>query len=424
MFDLNAHLTIERLGARGEGVARHNGAAVFTPYALAGETIRAEVDGERGRLIEILTPSPDRIAAFCPLFGVCGGCAVQTLAAPAYAAWKRELLGAALAHAGVAMTLAPLASAGGLGRRRVELHARTDAQGRAVVGFMQARAHTLAPLAVCPLLAPALARAPEVARALAAKLAAGKPFDIAIAATDGGLDVDLRGLGALDEAMRQRAIAAAAALDLARLSNHGAPLIVRRAPCVRMGAARVTPPPGAFLQATEAGEAAIAAAVADFCGPARRIADLFAGVGTFSLRLAERAAVHAVEYDDAAGLALARAARETPGLRAVTVECRDLFARPLTPAELAGFDAVVFDPPRAGAPAQAKALAASVVPTVVAVSCNPQTFARDARILVDGGYTAEGALPIDQFLCSPHLETVGVFRKPRARKPKRGLLSR
>ncbi len=424
-LDLDARLTIERLGARGEGVARTPRGLVFVPYALAGETIRAEVDGERGRLVEVLNPSPDRVDAFCPLFGACGGCAVQTLAAPAYAAWKRGLLVDALANARVETSVRDLVPAHGEGRRRVVFHARVDARGRARIGFMQARAHTLVEIDACPLLAPALARAPAVAQALAHETrAAGKPLDIAITATDGGLDVDLRGLGPIDDAQRQRLVALCERLDLARLSNHGVTILARREAFVRMGGARVLPPPGAFLQATEAGERALAALVAEAVGEGARIADLFAGVGTFALRLAGRAEVHAVETDEAALAALSKAARATQGLKPVAVEKRDLFRRPLTREEMSRFDCVVFDPPRAGAEAQAEALAGADAPRVVAVSCNPMTFARDARLLVAGGYDFAWAAPVDQFRHSAHVEIVGLFTRARKRKARRGLLSR
>lgn len=424
-LDLNALLDVERLGVRGEGVARTPHGLVFVPYALPGETVRAEVDGERGKLVDVLAPSPDRVAPICPLYGECGGCAVQTLRAPAYLDWKRELVREALRAARVETDVAATVDAHGAGRRRVVFHARSDPRGRVEVGFMQARAHRIVPVEACPLLAPELQPAPSVARALAEALAAlGKPLDIAVAATPAGLDVDLRGCGPLDFEATQALVACAARRDLARLSNHGLVLIERRPPLLRIGRTDAPPPPGAFLQATQAGEDALAAIVRSDASGARRIADLFAGIGTFALRLAESADVHAVEQDAAALAALSKAARNAAGLRRVTTEARDLFRRPLTRAELAGFDCVVFDPPRAGAPAQARGLAASEVPLAIGVSCNPQTFARDARILIEGGYALERATPVDQFRYSAHVELVGLFTRRARSKPKRGLLSR
>ena len=421
-------LDIERLGQRGEGVARTDKGLVFVPQALPGDVVRADVEGERGRLIEIVKPSPDRIAPFCRYFGACGGCAVQTLAFDTYAAWKRNIVVEALAHAKLDAPVAPLVDAHGEGRRRATFHSRVqrDALGRPTVetGFMRARAHDIIDIGECPVLAPQMAGAPRVAHAIALALVGlNKPLDILITATDTGLDVDFRGTGELDGPHRQKLLGEAERLDLARLSNHGSVLIERRAPQLEMGAAIIAPPPGAFLQATRAGEEALARLAAEAAGDARRAADLFAGVGTFALRLAEKAQVHAVEADKSALAALSLAAgRASPALKPVSVETRDLQRRPMGAAELAGFDAVVFDPPRAGAEAQARELAKCAIPVLIAVSCNPQTFARDARILVDGGWTLESVTPVDQFRHSPHVELVATFRRPKPKGRGKGKL--
>jgi len=419
MIHLNARLQIERLGARGEGVAIGPDGAVFVPYALPGEAILAEVDGARGKLVEVRTPSPDRIQPFCRYFARCGGCAVQTLAFAPYAQWKKGLLTEALRLAGLPASVEGLVDAHGEGRRRATFHARTDGAGGAVCGFMEARSHAIVEIDECPVLAPALREAPAVARALAKTLAAsGKPLDILVTATESGLDVDLKGHGALNDDEKQRLVRFALRHDLARLTNHGAIVAQQRPPLVAMGKAMEAIPPGAFLQATVAGEAVLAAEVSSTLQGASRIADLFAGVGTFSLRLAELASVHAVDSDAAALAALARAAGGA-GLRPVGIETRDLFRRPLSAAELARFDGLVFDPPRAGAELQARAIAKSSIPLVVAVSCNAQTFARDAATLCAGGYALERVLPFDQFRHSPHIEIVAAFRKsakPRARR--------
>ena len=424
-LDLNARLKIERLGARGEGVAKTPHGLVFVPYALAGESVLAEVDGERGKLVEVLAASPDRIAPVCPLYGECGGCAVQTLRAETYLAWKRDLLVDALRAARLETDVRPCVDAHGAGRRRAVFHARVDARGRATSGFMRARAHEIIAIESCPLFAPGLLRAPATAQAIAQTLAdLGKPLDIAATATGAGLDIDIRGAGKLEFDLTQKLIALAATYDLARLSNHGVALIERRQPVLELGRATITPPAGGFLQATEQGERALADLVGAEIGSEKRVADLFAGVGTFALRLAERAEVHAVEQDQAALTSLSKAARGASGLKRITTEARDLFKRPLLRAELANFDAVVFDPPRAGAEAQARELAASDVPLVIGVSCNAQTFSRDARILVDGGHALEHATPVDQFRFSAHVEIVGVFRRAARKKAKKGLLSR
>ncbi|VFU08058.1 class I SAM-dependent RNA methyltransferase [Methylocella tundrae] len=419
MISFNARLQIEGLGQRGEGLSRGPDGTVFVPYALPGETIIAEVDGSRGKLVEIRTASPDRIRPICRYFSACGGCAVQTLAEQPYAQWKQGLLADAMRQAGIKAKAEPLRDAHGAGRRRATFHARTDASGRAITGFMEARAHKIVEIEGCPVLAPSLQEAPQIARALAQMLAAsGRPLDILMTATASGLDVDLKGHGPLNEDETQRLVRFALRHDLARLSNHGAIVTVQRPPVVLMGKAMVAVPPGAFLQATEAGEAALAEEVCAALTGASRIADLFAGVGTFSLRLAAFAPVHAIDADEPALDALAKAARSA-ALRPVTIETRNLFRRPLSAEELAPFDAVIFDPPRAGAELQARAIAKSRVPVIVAVSCNAQTFARDAAILCSGGYALERVLPVDQFRYSPHLEIVATFKrsvKPRARR--------
>ena len=412
-------LTIDRLGQRGEGVARGPAGAVFVPYALAGERVEAEVSSERGALLRVVTPSADRIAPICQHYGVCGGCAVQALRTEAYANWKRGLLGDALVHAGLRTPVAPLVAAQGEGRRRATFHARGH-----IVGFMQARAHDIVAIERCPVLAPGLAGALAAARAIAKTLANhGKPLDILVTATLSGMDIDLQGAGKIAAHELQRLIALAGEHDLARLSNHGAAIVTRREPLLALGAAHVAPPPGAFLQATLAAEEKLAALIAAAMPKARRVADLFSGVGTFALRLAARAEVHAVEQSAPALAALARAANAAQSLRAVTTEARDLFRRPLSGDELTSFDAVVFDPPRAGAQAQAAALAQSAVPVVVAVSCNIASFARDSGLLTAGGYSLESVTPVDQFLYSAHVEIVGVFRKaPPAKNKRKGLL--
>lgn len=415
MINLNARLHIDRLGPRGEGLARGPEGTVFVPYALPDETIIAEVDGSRGKLVEVRTPSPHRIDPFCRYFSVCGGCAVQTLTAELYAQWKQGLLAQALQQAGLEAKVEPLVDAHGEGRRRATFHARADWTGKVATGFMQSRSHQIVEIESCPVLAPSMREAAAVARALAQTLSgSGKPLDILITGTASGLDVDLKGHGPLSEDETRRLVRLALKQDLARLSNHGAIVTLQRPPLLAMGRAMVTPPPGAFLQATEAGEQALGAKVCAALASARSVADLFAGVGTFSLRLAEFAQVHAFDLEEAALGALAKAAA-IEGLRPVRVETRDLFRRPLTPQELAHFDAVVFDPPRAGAEQQARALAASNAPLVMAVACNPQTFARDAAILCAGGYELTHVEAIDQFRHSPHIEIIASFRRPAAK---------
>ena len=278
---------------------------------------------------------------------------------------------------------------------------------------MQARTHDIVEINSCPLLAASMDGALPAARAIAQALAASrKPLDILVTATASGLDVDLKGQGPLNVAQRQGLVRVALEHDLARLSNHGEIVISRRTPMLAMGKAAVAPPPGVFLQATLAGEEALVARVCAHVAGARRIADLFSGIGTFALRMAEFATVDAFDLEEAALSALAKAAR-VKGLRHVAVSPRDLFRRPLGPLEVERYDAVVFDPPRAGAEKQALVLSASSVPLVVAVSCNAQTFARDAAILCAGGYEIARIEPLDQFRHTPHVEIVPGFRRKR-----------
>jgi 23S rRNA (uracil1939-C5)-methyltransferase len=248
---MRTRLSIDRLGRRGEGIAHGAGGPIYVPYALPGDTILAEVEGERGRLIEVVTPSPDRIAPFCTHYGVCGGCAVQAMASGAYADWKRGLLVNTLRHAGLEPEVAGLVDAHGLGRRRATFHARFDA-GKPRVGFMRARAHDVIDLDVCPILAPQMKGALAAAHAVATVLSArNKPLDITVTASLSGLDIDCKGHGPLEPPETQALIGAADAHDLARLSNDRVTIVERRAPILRMGKAEVAPPPGAFLQATE-----------------------------------------------------------------------------------------------------------------------------------------------------------------------------
>ncbi|MDJ1157774.1 RNA methyltransferase [Chelatococcus sp. SYSU_G07232] len=413
-------LTITRLGVRGDGIAETAGWTVYVPFALPGEVVTAEVAGERGRLLRVEEAGPGRREPECPLFTRCGGCAMQHLAETHYRAWKRDGVLVALQRAGLDAPVADLVDAHGEGRRRVTFHARR-VDGETHIGFMAARSHALVPIEACPVLSPGLARAPAAALALARLLeGSGKPLDFQVTATTAGLDLDIRGLGAVKDILRQALVTAAERLDLARLSLHGEVLVERRPPAIAMGRAVVVPPAGGFLQATAAGEDALAERVTAACSKAKRIVDLFAGCGPFALRLAERAEVHAVEGSPEALVALDRAFRATPGLKRITTETRDLFRRPLLPPELDRFDAVVFDPPRAGAEAQARQIAASKVPLVVGVSCDVGTFTRDARLLVDAGMRLVEVVPVDQFRYSPHVEIVGIFRRPDSHARARG----
>ena len=408
-------LTIARLGHRGDGVADDPAGAIYVPGALPGETVEVEaVAGhpDRRHLLQIEVASAERVEPICPHFGVCGGCAVQHWDSAHYRAWKRDLVVAALRQAGLDVPVGDLIDAHGEGRRRAVFHARRGTHDVLQVGFSAAHTHRVVAIDRCPVLSPSLGGAIEAAWTIAEQLqGTGKPLDIQVTATDAGLDMDIRGSGALTPTQTGNLARIAETQYLARLTRHGELIALRHPPTLRMGKATVPLPPAAFLQATAQGEKTLARLVADACADAKAIADLFCGVGPFALRLAERAIVHAVDDDEAALAALKRAAATAAGLKPVTTERRDLFRRPLLAAELEQFDAVVFDPPRQGADAQARALVASDVPYVIAVSCNPGTFARDMRTLIGGGYRPDAVAPVDQFRYAAHVEIVARLEK-------------
>jgi 23S rRNA (uracil1939-C5)-methyltransferase len=406
-------LSIDHVGHRGDGVAFAGGQTVFVPYTLGGETVEAEpVAGhpDRRQLTRVENASPERIAPFCRYFGVCGGCAIQHWQPEAYRGWKRGIVLDTLAHVGIACEVEPLIDAHGAGRRRITVHARRGSDGELRVGFAEANSHAIVAIDDCPILDPGLRGALDAARALAEVLKpASKPLDIQITAASNGLDVDIRGSGPLPTRMIAILSRVAEQHRLARLTRHGELVLMRTTPTIAIGTAQVILPPGSFLQATVAGEEALAALVVQHCKRAKHIADLFCGVGPFALRLAAKSRISAFDSDAGAVTALQKAATSTSGLKPVKAEIRDLFRRPLVPQELRDYDTIVFDPPRQGAQAQVQQLAASKIPVVVAVSCNVATFARDARILIDGGYRIEGVTPVDQFRHTPHVELVARF---------------
>jgi len=409
-------LTIDHVGHRGDGVAIDGAQSIFVPYTLAGETVEVEdVLGnhpDRRRLVRVTQESPERITPFCPHFGVCGGCAIQHWNDAPYRTWKRNIVVETLAQAKVAAEVAPLLDAHGAGRRRITLHGRMGTHEVLKVGFAAAGSHDIIPVDRCPILDPALDGALEAAWATAEPLISiGKPLDIQVTATLNGLDIDVRGSGALPTSLITTLSRVAEKHRLTRLTRHGELVLQRGSPEIAIGKVKVVLPPGSFLQATVKGEETLAALVREHCGRAKHIADLFCGVGPFALRLAEKARVTAFDSDAGAITALQKAAQSTPGLKPLKAEARDLFRRPLMPQELRDYDAVVFDPPRQGAQALVTQLAASKVPVVVAVSCNAATFARDAKILIDGGYKIASVTPVDQFRHTPHVELVARFAR-------------
>jgi 23S rRNA (uracil1939-C5)-methyltransferase len=412
---LTERLAINRLAHRGDGVADTPAGPVFVPYTLPGETVEVETvpsHPDRRHLLRVDTASPERIEPFCPHFGICGGCAIQHWIPARYQEWKRSLVVEALAQAGLDATVDALVDAHGDGRRRATFHARLSARDILEVGFAALRAHHIVGIDRCPVLAPSLNGAIPAAWAIAEALKPqNKPLDIQVTATDSGIDMDVRGSGALNSARTGVLARLAATHKLARLTRHGELIAQRATPSVVVGHAQVTLPPGSFLQATVAGERALAQLVQDHVGKAKVIADLFCGLGPFALRLAEQARIIAFDADAGAIAALKQATNMTSGLKPIEAETRDLFKRPLYATELKRVDALVFDPPRQGAEAQARELAKSAVPIVIAVSCNAATFARDVRLLVDGGYRLKSVTPVDQFRHSAHVEIVAKLER-------------
>jgi 23S rRNA (uracil1939-C5)-methyltransferase len=409
-------LTITAMGARGDSSAEGDDGPIYVPYALPGEVVRARVSGARAEVLEVLSPSPDRQSAPCRHFGRCGGCQLQHWREHAYLAWKREQVAAALARRGLAGAhVAPIVPAWGEGRRRAALHA-SRSHGHTQVGFIERGGARLTPIAECPVLAPPL-EAVALKLAPLAELALPHRGEITLQCllTDTGVDVAIKGAGrpqALHRAALEALSAAAASLALARLSMDGELVVERARPVLRMGRAVVAPPPGAFLQATVMGEETLARLALEALAGAERVIDLFSGVGTFALRIAAFAEVLALEADADMLAALKQAADGAGGaLKRVSVLRRDLLRTPLSSLEMRKFDAAVIDPPRSGARLQAEQIARSPIRKLAYVSCDPASFARDVRILVDHGFSLTRVTPVDQFRWSPHVEVVGALER-------------
>jgi len=412
-------MTINAIGAQGDGLARFgDGKPAFVPLTLPGETVRAQMDGSRGEVVEILTASADRVTPPCKHFGHCGGCSLQHWAAQPYLGWKAEQIRIQLSMEGLDTEILPTFAAPPASRRRVALHARRGAKGQgALLGFKERRSWNLVSIEECPVTDPRLVAAfPALARLAEPFLEHPKSAPtLHVTLTATGLDIDVTGVerksGGLSADARMRAAMAASEGDFARVTLAGETVYGARQPMVKLGPAVVALPPGSFLQAVPAAERAMVAfAVAEAQG-ASRIADLYCGVGTFTFRLAEIGAVYAAEVSAPSIAALKSALGAAPGLKPITAEARDLVKRPMLSTEMVKTDVVVIDPPRAGAAEQTVEIAKSKVAKVVSVSCNPGTFAKDARALVDAGFRLEKVLPVDQFVWTPHIELVGVFTR-------------
>jgi 23S rRNA (uracil1939-C5)-methyltransferase len=408
-------LTILRLGAQGDGVAEHEGRQVFVPFALPGETVEAEVDGDRARVTAIVSPDPARMPARCSHYGECGGCSLQHLPVDQYLKLKRDLVTTALSWQGIDAPVDDVVQVTPATRRRAVLAAHRRGK-EIVVGFHGKRSHHIVGIRDCAVMAPSLvALIPKLEQLVATVAPAKDALTVTVTETLTGFDVAITGAPKGQSAdARAIAVKATDAIGLARLSINGVVEMERTAPVLKFGASDVTPPPGGFLQACRESEQTMLELVKHAVGDAERIVDLFAGAGTFTLPLAVNAAVHAVEGEEAAIRALGRAAKKTAGIKPVTTEVRDLFRKPLDWKDLQRFDAAVIDPPRAGAEAQTRALATSGLKRIAMVSCSATTFARDLKILTGAGWSVSGITPVDQFIWSPHIEIVAALERKAA----------
>jgi 23S rRNA (uracil1939-C5)-methyltransferase len=402
---------IERVGAQGDGVANTALGPVFVPFTLPGESVNAAVTGQHGAVMAILEPSPERVMPPCKHFEHCGGCALQHWAIEPYSAWKREMVVEALKSKSIYFpvnrTIACLRGE----RRRLTFTARS-VHGKIKLGLNAPRSHEIVEVEECLIAMPELVAALPALRRLAQVLVVkSDPVHFLVTLTDTGIDVSVDDVAVPKGEARKRVSEMTLVNKWARLSVGGEIVLEPFKPQVRFGKAIVTPPPGGFLQAVRHIEEEMAKLVCRHLAKSKRVADLFAGAGAFTFRLAENSAVHAVENDAAAVAALDQGWRHVQGLKAVSAEKRDLFRRPLTAQELKTFDGVVFDPPRAGAEAQCVQLAKSTVRRVAAVSCNPLTLARDLKLLMDGGFKLLSVTPFDQFLWSPHVEAVVLLER-------------
>ena len=402
-------LTIERLGHLGDAIAQGENGPVFVAQVLPGEEVEGEVKGDRLLSPRIITPSADRVKPPCAHARSCGGCLMQHAADDFVATWKTGVVESALAGQGIEADLRPIITSPAQSRRRATIAGRRT-KGGTLLGFHARGSDALVAIPNCRLLHPDLMAAFPALEALVMTGGSRKTeLALTITRTLAGPDVSVTGGKPLDGQLRLELARVAEAHGLSRLTWDHEVVALREAPLQQMGRALVAPPPGAFLQATEQGQASLISAVQEAVGNARRVTDLFAGAGTFALPLAATAEVHAVEGDSAMMAALDKGWRQAEGLKRVTTETRDLYRRPLEPDEFRHVSAVVIDPPRAGAEAQSRTLAVAKVPVIAAVSCNPVTFARDARILLDTGYRLDWVQPVDQFRWSAHVELAARF---------------
>ncbi len=405
---------IDKVGFQGDGITA---GGLVVPLTLPGERVMAREGKDRSELIDVLEASPDRVTPPCTHFTACGGCSLQHWDMTAYSAWKRDMVQVLLSRGGLDVEVAPILTTPPHSRRRVGLHARKA--GKTVeLGFKARKSWSMVPIQMCPVSDPAIVKALPHLKALAGYLFENNKsapiLHVTLSLT--GLDIDISGVeakksGGLSADARMNIAMTAAEADFARVTMGEDILYMSRTPKVRFGKAMVGLPIQPFLQASAASETDMVRLVTEAVSGARKVADLFCGAGTFTFPLAETAVVYAADGSATAIASLKTAMASAPGLKTITPDARDLFRRPMLAEDMKGFDVIVFDPPRAGAEAQAAEIARSQVAKTVAVSCNPTTFIRDAKILVNAGFSLDSVTPIDQFLWSSHVELVGVFTR-------------
>jgi len=406
-------LEIDALGGKGDGIATDG---TFVPFTLAGDVIEVDSEEENpGLLPHVVKASPHRIEPICQHFGTCGGCVLQHFEQQEYLNWKRQLVVDAFASSGIDAPVEPCIPTSIGQRRRASFTAIPTASGT-VFGFLGRQSHGIVDLGECPLLLPMITERFDDLRNLAGlAIVPSEQIKLHVLACDNGLDIALEADTPLSERRRKAIIDWAVSAGRARVSYGDEVIIQTIMPQFSIGQAILTPPPGSFVQAVAEAEQHMADLIAAHLKKSKKIIDMFSGVGTFGLQLLHKSSVHAVEFEKAALLALEQSQKSLSGAKTLTIEARDLERRPLQTRELEGFSGAIFDPPRAGAEAQTRELAKSAIPKIAAVSCNPTTLARDAKILLDAGYKLTKVVPIDQFLFSAHVEVVALFERKKQR---------
>ncbi len=405
-------IQITKLGRQGDGIAESDKGDIYIPLTLPGETVKADIEDDRGELLSIITPSEDRVKPICKHYQSCGGCGLQHLSQKAYIEWKQNVVIQAFSKAGLDINPEPVKSVPLKSRRRATMDIRRTKK-TIQLGFHGRRSNDIVDLEECHIINETIhSQLPNLKNLLRPLLSRKGTSRLHMTSTLNGLDLSIDNVNKeLSAELREELGQSARKFGIVRLTVDGETLFVQSPPVLKFSDIAVEISPGGFLQAVEAAEVSMTEIIMQAIGNAKKVADLFCGTGTFTFPMAKQAEVLAVEYDKATLKQLKHGYENAQGLKPIVTELRDLSQDPLSAKELNAFDAVVFDPPRAGAKAQAAAIAGSGVPTVVAISCNPATLARDIKMLIDGGYKLEHITPIDQFLYSSHIEAVAVLSR-------------